>query len=276
MGPGVWRSKMLTSKANMKNLINSFLIISLMLVLSASISYSQKRQADSTSGRLQKSLIAATDEHTGNTQRRLSLSYYLAHTSSGPASDIEIEMNSSGWDETSPGFFGPGVKHPFSNTGFGALGFPWMLGLDYRIKAPFSLAVFFGNLNIGTTLGYHENGSFLFINYSVSMVASTFSVQSEGMRLGVGPAIFTTNVWRTDEPGELVKKDNKIGFLIDFGLAIPANYHLFAELKVQYRKVGRVEIGPFMDTGKILTATLPATKVSYDHWFMGLGLGIRH
>ena len=261
----------------MKNLINSFLIISLMLVLSVSISYSQKRQADNTSGRLQKSLTAITDGHTGKTQRRLSLSYYLAHTSSGPASDIERAMNFSGWDETSPSFFGiGGTEHPFSNTGFGAIGFPWMLGLDYRIKAPFSLAVFFGNSNIGTTLGYHENGSFLFINYSVSMVASTFSVQSEGMRLGVGPAIFTTNVWRTDEPGEPVKKNNKIGFLIDFGLAIPTDHHFFAELKVQYRKVGRMEIGPFMDTGKILTATLPATKVSYDHWFMGLGLGIRH
>ena len=151
-----------------------------------------------------------------------------------------------------------------------------MLGLDYRIKVPFSLAVFFSNSNIGTTYGYRENRSFLSIDYSVSMVASTFSVQSEGMRLGAGPAIFTTNVWNDDGSGGPVKKDNKIGFLIDFGLAIPANYHFFAELKVQYRKVGRVGIGPFMDTGRILTATLPATKVSYDHWFMGLGLGIRH
>lgn len=148
-----------------------------------------------------------------------------------------------------------------------------MLGLDYRIKAPFSLAVFFSNSNTGTTHGYHENRSFLSIDYSVSMVASTFSVQSEGMRFGAGPVIFTTNVWRGSEPGEPIKKkDDKIGFLIDFGLAIPANYHFFAELKVQYRKVGRVGIGPFMDTGMILTATLPATKVSYDHWFMGLGL----
>ena len=147
-----------------------------------------------------------------------------------------------------------------------------MLGLDYRIKVPFSLAVFFSNSNIGTTYGYRENRSFLSIDYSVSMVASTFSVQSEGMRLGAGPAIFTTNVWNFAASGGPVKKDNKIGFLIDFGLAIPANYHFFAELKVQYRKVGRVGIGPFMDTGRILTAT----KVSYDHWFMGLGLGIRH
>ena len=260
----------------MKDLINSFLIIPLMLVLSVSISYSQKRQADSTSSRLQKSLTAATDEHTGKTQRRLSLSYYLGHTSSGPASEIEMAMISSGWNETSPGFFGPAIKHPFSNTGFGALGFPWMLGLDYRIKAPFSLAVFFSNSAIGTTHGYHENRSSLFIDYSVSMVASTFSVQSEGMRLGAGPAIFTTNVWNDDGSGGPVKKDNKIGFLIDFGLAIPTDSHFFAELKVQYRKVGQVGIGPFMDTGKILPATLPATKVSYDHWFTGFGLGKRY
>ena len=262
----------------MKNLINSFLIISLVLVLSVSIGYSQKRQADSSSSRLQKSLTAATDEHTGKKQRRwsLSLSYHLAYTSSGPASDVEMAMISSGWDQGSCNIkeCGKIYKHPFSSTGFG--GFPWMLGFDYQIKTPFSLGVLFGNSNIGKTLGLHEERLSLNIDYSVRMVATTFSVQSKGVWLGAGPAIFTANAWKSSGAGAPIEKHNKIGFLMDFGLAIPADYSYFVELKVQYRKVGQVEIGPFMDTGKILTATFPATKVSYDHWFMGFGLGIRH
>jgi hypothetical protein len=71
----------------------------------------------------------------------------------------------------------------------------------------------------------------------------------------------------------------KWGFLLDLGLSIPENSRFFVELKVQYRSVGKIEIGPYESTFETefvkASATFPRSKVSYNHSFYGIGIGFR-
>lgn len=209
--------------------------------------------------------------------RRWSVSYCLGLASSGPASDIERAMTASGFDDTSYGLFSSKpIGHPFSTTGIGHT----LIEVHYLIKDHFSVGAILGNSSIGETLGYHDPLCYLFIKYSVKIYAPVFSVLSHGFRLGIGPAWYIANATRTDAGGGTPSKSvNKLGFLFDLGLNVPENSRFFFELKVQYRSVGKIEIGPYeskFETELLKeSSTFPASKVSYNHFFVGIGVGFR-
>ena len=226
------------------------------------------------------SLIAQnTDNSPRQTPRRFSFSVCLATTSSGPARDLEKAMKDAGFNDTTYGsFFSPGpIYHPFSRTGIGETGNPWMIYVHYLFKQPFGVGLVISEADIGETFGYQDSSfSFLFIKYAVRTYASVVTIQARGFRFGIGPALHYANSCQEYHGENIEKKSiNRIGFLIDFGLSVPEKSRFFVEIKAQYRAVGRVEIGPYEARFLDNSAILPTSKVNYDYWFIGLGLGIR-
>jgi len=222
------------------------------------------------------------EDHRG--LKRWSISYCIGSTSSGPASDIEKAMRAGGFNDDTEvgGLFGGGeaIAYPSSKTGFGETGFPMLFELHYLIKPYFSIGAIISNSPIGQTFGYHDPLCFLSIEYSVATYAPVFSVRAGVLQLGIGPAWNVMKATRSDGGGvSPVEKVKKLGILLDFGLGIPRNSRFFVELKVQYRSVGKIEIGPYESTWETefekASATFPRSKVNYDHLFYGIGVGFR-
>jgi len=208
-------------------------------------------------------------------ERRWVLTLSLGTTSSGPATDIESAMVASGFNKTST-VLGT-TAHPFSRTGAGVTGEPWMISVQNKIKPPLLLGVIVSDAPIGETLGMHDPYLFLFIDYSVFTVSPTVSYQvADVLHLGIGPAIYTVKSHRNDAPGEADSQSaTKFGVLLDVGLSIPAHSRFFAIASLQYRYVGNTTIGPYEVSGYQSSATMPATSVSYNHFFLSVGMGIR-
>jgi len=177
-------------------------------------------------------------------------------------------MISNGFDANDgQGGNSQGKDHPYSLTGANfQRGAPWMLTTYYRFKSPFVIGATFSHTQIGTTYGHQASGTLntnLDINYAVTVFSSVFAIQARDiLQIGIGPALYFpktgTDSFRTVDRSSI---DSRIGLLVDFSLAVPSKSHFFfAEVKIQYRKVGR--------------STLDAIDVNYDHWFFGLGFGI--
>jgi len=213
-----------------------------------------------------------TDSITENGHRSiLSVSLSLGTASSGPAADIEEAMISSGFNKTTPaGFFGGPIANPFSRTGFGTIGLPWMIALHYSLRPPFLLGAIVSDAPIGETNGYHDPYLSLSIKYSVFTIASTFSLQfADCFHLGVGPAIYIA------ESDAEIQSAAKFGVLFDLGLSIPAHSCFFFVVSFQYRYVGNVDVGPKEARIGNAAATMPASSVSFDHSLLAVGIGTR-
>jgi opacity protein-like surface antigen len=195
----------------------------------------------------------------------------LGTTSSGPANDIEEAMIASGFNHD----WGWG-ESPSSVTGWG--GVAWMIALQYRTNPRLSLGVVVSNAPIGHTSGEHSPLNVLSVDYSVSTLSPTVSYRfSDYLHLGIGPAIYSAEASSEDLVGTESGSQSatKFGILLDFGLSIPAHSRFFAIFSAQYRYVGNMTIGPFESTFLQDSATMPATSVSYNHYFVSVGLGIR-
>jgi hypothetical protein len=219
-----------------------------------------------------------TDSIAVNENRSfLSVSLSLASTSSGPAADLEDAMVVSRFNQASPGFFGGPVAHPFSRTGLGEIGTPWMIALQYSIIPHLLLGVTLSNAPIGMTLGYRDPLLFLFINYSIFTIASTASLRlTDGLHLGVGPSVYIAESHQ-DNVGKIVDRKStvKLGILLDIGLSIPARSRFFGVVSFQYRYVGKVDTGPFKATPDNSAAMMPASRVNFNHIFIAAGVGVR-
>jgi hypothetical protein len=207
--------------------------------------------------------------------RRFSLSVYRADSVIGPAKDIEKVMETFGFNESSFGLFGEGViSYPYSRT----TGFPWMIGLHYLFKSPFGVGVIVSNSAIGRTSGLKDPWLYVSLKYSVMTYASVVSIQAKAIRIGIGPALHLAHTHQENGDNKIESRSaKKFGFLLDLSLFFPWKSRFFGEIRAQYRSVGKVKIGPYETSSISLgySAVLPATEVNYNHWLIGLGLGIR-
>ena len=213
-----------------------------------------------------------TDSLTENEHRSLlSVSLSLGTASSGPAADLEEAMVLSGFNKTTPGgFFGGPVANPFSRTGSGTIGLPWMIDLRYSPGHLILLGAIVSDAPIGETDGYHDPSLSLSIKYSVFTIASTVSLQfADCFHMGVGPAIYIA------ESNAEIKSATKLGALFDAGLSIPAYSRIFFVVSFQYRSVGNLDIGPIEARIGNFAATMPASSVSFDHSLIAVGMGTR-
>ncbi len=225
------------------------------------------------------SLLAQnTDDGSSPKLRRWTVSLYLAGTMGGPAKDVEKAMVAGGFNQTSTGLFGGlGRSHPFSRRGPQYYGeYTYMIGISYIFKSPFAAGIIASRADLGETRGYRDPFLWLSPRYSVSTVAPIVSVQAKWFHFGIGPALHYAKSTQENGGKEVSRKSiRKYGFIIDFGLTIPRKSRFFVELKAQYRAVGQVKIGPYEASSLDNSAILPVTKVNYNHWFIGLGVGIR-
>ena len=224
-------------------------------------------------------LYANSQETTNSTEiehKYWSFSIILAGRIGGPGEDIEDAMIEAEFNKFSPAsWFGSGKSHPFSKIEKLSL----LVSVKRYIKPQYSISIIFGNTYLGTTHGYHDQAGYLFIDYSSSCLAPIISINLyDILRIGTGPALYFTKAWKTssslNEEDESYKI-TKVGLMFDTGIRIPWRSAFFAEFITQYRKVGQVEIGPFTAERFNSIAELPKTKVNYDHWIIGLGLGFR-
>jgi hypothetical protein len=203
-------------------------------------------------------------------------------TSSGPASDLEDAMRAAHFDENRGscvfGLCFPGVNHPFSRTGFGEIGFPWTVSGRRWLSSWYGVGLSGGFSEIGTTFGQRrDSGEFLFLQYSVATVAPLLIIRpAHWLHTGIGPAflISTFTTASTSSPDQAQTR-RSAGLLWEAGIALPPRSRVFGEVLVQYRHVGRVDVGPFDATNPPTTATLPITNVQMNHWFLGVGTGVR-
>lgn len=209
--------------------------------------------------------------------RRWSITVDTGGTSGGPARDIEDAMRAAHLDDASPGLGSP-VGHPFSNTGFAAIGFPALIEVRYRIREFWSLGVLFSDTPIGATLGYREPSHYLSVDHSVTSVAAMLSAGQRFFQMGLGPAL---HVARARPGGNSAQpppwsNSSKLGFIAQARAAVPAGSRVFLDLTLQYRFVGRVVVGPYASSGGVgFPVTFPPTGVQYNHWFVGVGTGLR-
>ncbi|MFC2164024.1 hypothetical protein ACFLT2_03380 [Acidobacteriota bacterium] len=217
-------------------------------------------------------------------QRRWSVSVYLGSASSGPAEDLEKAMIAAGLDHRFVWYWagaGPFYSDPYpsSSTKTTLYRLPWMIRIHYLVKPPFGVGLVYSNTEIGDTAGYNEKTSRFDVEYSVNTISPVVSVQAIGFQFGVGPALYMANsigkrLSLEESLGE--KKTSKIGFLIDFGFAIPTGKtRFFVEFKAQFRAVEQVKVGPYEIKVDNDFFIFPETKVNYNHWFIGGGIGVR-
>ncbi len=166
-----------------------------------------------------------------------------------------------------------------------------MLAATRFVKRPFSVGVLYGRMSFGETSGYHSQAEGLVIEYGSDVIALVVLAKDKSvlrsflqeelleLSIGLGPALYRTRAKNiSSRVGLEEDKATKIGLLIDLGLKFPANGWFFATVNLQYRLAGTMKVGPHTATALFdpgVTAVLPETEISFDHFFAGLGVGIR-
>jgi hypothetical protein len=219
-------------------------------------------------------------------ESKISLTFYLATTFGGPQTAIEKQMRISGFDVASYGLFSrERITHPHSRYN----GLPWMIDANYRFTPLLSGSIQMSNSLLRETIGYANPqggiGEHLFLNYSVKSYATVISFYLEDYFIvGFGPT-YNTVISYQDYHGQQTDtiEETKIGLMAQVILKLQLGRVFSLNLIGQYRFIGSSTIGPFVREKTIgwaapnpttYTITFPETKISYNHGFVGLGLGM--
>lgn len=164
------------------------------------------------------------------------------------------------------------------------------LEIHYRWYSEWSVGVVY-NFDERRVQGYLGNfpGPFVSPNYqvkSVGLLVSRPVVLARGTRIGqleltggVGPArYFVSTRDSFDDSGSWSSSGTVTGWMAQFGfqvVGVRPRGHGFLHAGVQYRGIGRVDIGPFFGTSPGIVPTVPRTGVSFDAWSIRIGAGGR-
>jgi hypothetical protein len=211
--------------------------------------------------------------------RPWTLSVVTGAPSLAPLRDLERTMRDTGFDLASGGCvfglcFGPSSM-PYSIHAR-AYRDSWTAGINRRIGPRLGVSVTGGRTLIGWTNGRHRGtGAYLEIETAMTHVAplATFT-PTPGVRVGVGPGVFSTTFARTGLDPRPLTTTRRPGLLAEASLTFPRRSRVFVELSGQQRWLGRQALGP-IDVLPDGTAPFPQTQVRVAHWFIGLGAGVR-
>ena len=209
--------------------------------------------------------------------KRFEIGIFLATTTSGPSHNIEEQMSLEGYNVTSHGFWfntGP-ITHPFSKTGFGQVGFPWMINLKYFFKSSLAFGLMYSNNPIGETLGY--NGfDYLFVQYYVKSFAPIVWYKIESLSFGIGPVLHYVKSFDSSNYDSPKNYENyKLGFLAELSLVFPIGHTFFYSGFVQYRFVGNSKVGPYVTGYGESLSIFREVNANFNHFLIGLGAGFR-
>lgn len=208
---------------------------------------------------------------------RWSIALLTGFPSRGPAGSIEDAMQSSGFGDTGPSFSGQGIAHPFSDTGFGAVGFPAAIDVGYQLRGMWAARLLLGRTPIGSTFGYQALSHYATIDYAVTSLALMASATDDGvLHAALGPALQIVQTRNSRVAGEGAwESQAKLGFIARISLRIPRGSRFYLDAGVQYRRVGTVELGPYSIFGPGGDAVLAAMEIPFDHWLIEFGPGFR-
>ena len=187
-------------------------------------------------------------------------------------------MKKSGFDQTKHGgwFSSRDIIHPKSYTGIGQLGTPWLISLKYYYSKTIVLGGFYSENPIGMTMGYNDLSGYLDLNYSVNTVATMAWLKYGVLRIGVGPALYFTKMCENyDFENKNTSDVTSPGFVFECGITYPAYTAFYISGIAQYRLLGSTLVGPFEIGSHDNKSIFPPTEVSYNHLFVGVGMGIR-
>lgn len=215
--------------------------------------------------------------------RRWSVTVGIGGNSKGPAVDLEAAMRAAGFgDRSFGGFFQTNyndvIWHPFSNTGFGAIGFARSIDVEYRFREHLGLGVVYSHSPIGTTIGYHEPMQYLFVNTDVDSAGLTGTLVYRGLRAAIGPAWHVART-RQDEGGQTTRRQShgQLGFVGRLGVQTPARSRVYLDARAQYNHVGRSTVGPFVSHAFFSQPerVVQASAVDFNNWLFTVGIGFR-
>lgn len=210
---------------------------------------------------------------------RFSIAARFGHPSDGPAAGIEDAMRAAGLNQPSSGLSGRDyIEHPFSATGFASIGFPISLDARYRVTGPWVVGALYSHTPIGETLGHREPLQYLFIDYRVTSVAALVGAGWRVFEVGVGPALHRASAWRNDPELTPQSRTNQwlLGYVFQSRTAVPTGSAMFFDASFEYRSVGRAVVGPYNVEGTFdSSTTFPRANVSFNHWLVGVGAGLR-
>ncbi len=153
-----------------------------------------------------------------------------------------------------------------------------MLGAKRRLSNKFSVEIISGISHCVTT-GNHGYAGKLTIHNSVVSLAPIFSINFtsyDNSWFGIGPSFNYIKTWKSPEndPGEPEEQYSKVkaGIILDLGFRIPDQSPWFIQFDIQYRYMGRIEVGPF-SSGRL--AAIPEFKANCSHIILGIGAGVR-
>ena len=153
----------------------------------------------------------------------------------------------------------------------------FMICSKYYLKSQFSIGIVGGITFLGRTYGPVPEDANLQVIYSARYIATIFSYNLyDILSIGIGPSVNFTKASERSFSYERINVkyyNTKVGFIIDFGFRIPRKTRLFGELNVQYRYIGKVEIGPFYVNPD--RDPLPQITVKYNHLSICPGFGVR-
>jgi hypothetical protein len=195
-------------------------------------------------------------------------------TSSGPAPDVEQAMRASGFGDTSHGF-GGALAHPFSRMAGDRL--PLALDLQYRVRGPWAVGFLLIDAPMRETFGYSATPVLpLSLHSRVRSVGAIAAWKSRAMRVGVGPAWHISRVRRSSLPFELWNTHSQLGLVTQVSMSLPVESRFYVDFGLQYHFVGRTMVSQHTFTSGIgPNLVFPATSVQFNHWFVGIGPGIR-
>jgi hypothetical protein len=208
-------------------------------------------------------------------ERRWRITLSLAIASRGPETDIENGLIAAGLNQTSPSSFwgGAAKAHPFSRAGPGA---PWTISCRYAFSPPYQVGIFFGTGSNGESIGYRDPSLYLFINYSIFVLAPTAYMQLDAFRFGIGPSFFIIKTWLDDAGKEAdASTATKVGVLVDAGFSLPAFSRFYFDIDLQYSFVGKNEIGPFTTVSSGSSVVFSRRGINFNHYLVAIGAGIR-
>lgn len=224
-----------------------------------------QQPADSTSSHGRAEPVAPTPILRG------SVVFDVGGSPGGPSSDIETAMDDAGLGES---FL---MSHPHSERGVS-----FLVEAQYRISQPWSVGVLFGRLLNGSMHGYGVPlGKDLEVDYRVTSAAVLLSAGPSDFQIGLGPALHHVQSRPDTTSGSAPPPwadQWKVGFIAEARAMVPARSLGFLDLTVKYSFVGDEVVGPYSSGSDILggpPATIPPTRVKFNHWFVGAGFGVR-
>jgi hypothetical protein len=214
------------------------------------------------------------DPYTYKKKSKWSISIIMGVASGSPKNSMGIQLGNPGFDNSN--FTLASVMNSAPRSKFNR--HPLLIELKYRTSRLISLGLQYSISFIRQIDGYNNltlNNSRIGIRPLANVIAMLVSFNlSENIILGFGP---TYNIISSPV------RESRMGFLAHLELNVPLVRRLSGKLICQYRYIGNMNVGPFVGEGtsggispypSTMDVIVPSTDISYNHLFIGVGVGI--